>query len=114
MIPLFKKADPFDKTNYRSVSLLIIFSKTFERISYNQINEYIEPFLSKLQTGFCKNHNTQHSLLKMLENVKEALDKGNSVSTIFMDLCKAFETINPDLLTRSLPKSFPKQGLLCI
>ena len=30
-------------------------------------------------TGFCKNHNTQHSLPKMLENIKEALDKGNSV-----------------------------------
>ena len=86
VISLFKKADPFYKSNYRPVSLLSHMSKVFERINYNQINEYIEPFLSNLITGFRKNHNTQYSLLKMLESFKEALDKGNSVSAIFMDL----------------------------
>ena len=40
VIPLFKKADPFDKSNYRPVSLLSHMSKVFERIIYNQINEY--------------------------------------------------------------------------
>ena len=102
VIPLFKKADPFDKSNYRPVSLLSHMSKVFERIIYNQINEYIEPFLSNLVTGFRKNHNTQHSLLKMLESFKEALDKGNSVSAIFMDLSKAFDTLNHDLLIAKL------------
>ena len=77
-------------------------SKVFERIIYNQINECIEPFLSNLLTGFRKNHNTQHSLLKMLESFKEALDKGNSVSAIFMDLSKASDTLNHDLLITKL------------
>ena len=67
VIPLFKKADPFDKTNYRPVSSLSHISKVSERIIYNQINKYIEPFLSKVIPGFRKNHNTKHSLLKMLE-----------------------------------------------
>ena len=58
VIPLFKKADPFDKSNYRPVSLLSHMSKVFERIIYNQINENIEPLLSNLLTGFRKNHNT--------------------------------------------------------
>ena len=57
--PLFKKADPFDKINCRPVRLLSHISQIFERIIFNQINEYIEPFLSHLQTGFRKNHNTQ-------------------------------------------------------
>ena len=70
MIPLFKKADPFDKTNYRPVSLLSHISKIFKIIVYYQINEYIEPFLFKILTGFCKNDNAQHSLLKMLGNFK--------------------------------------------
>ena len=65
-------------------------SKVFERIIYNQINEYIEHFLSNLLTGFCKNHNAQHFLLKMLESFKEALDKGNSVSGIFHGLLQSF------------------------
>ena len=105
VIPLFKKDDPFDKSNYRPVSLLSHMSKVFERIIYNQINEYIEPFSSNLLTGFRKNHNTQHSLLKMLESFKEALDKGNSASVIFMDLSKAFDTLNHDLLIAKLEAS---------
>ena len=44
------------------------------------------------------NHNTQHSLLEMLELWKKALDKGKSVGAIFMDLSKAFDTLNHDLL----------------
>ena len=76
--------------------------KVFERIIFNQINEYIEPFLSNLLTGFRKNHNTQHCLLKMLEKWKEALDKGNFVDAIFMDLSKAFDTLNHDLLIAKL------------
>ena len=60
---LFRKADPLDKSNYQPISLF----------------SHIEPFLSKVLTGFLKNYDTQHSLLKILANFKEALDKGNSV-----------------------------------
>ena len=67
VIPLFKKANPFDKINYRPASLLWHVSKVFGRIISNQKNKYTEPFLSNLLTGFRKNHNTQHCLLKMLE-----------------------------------------------
>ena len=102
VIPLFKKADPFDKMNYRPVSLLSHISKIFERIIFNQTNEYIELFLSNLLPGFRKNYNTQHCLLKLLEKWKEALDKGNFVDAIFMDLSKAFNTLNHDLLIAKL------------
>lgn len=55
MIPLFKKAESFEKVNYRHVSLLSHLSKGFERIILNQINEYIDRFFSNLPTEFCKN-----------------------------------------------------------
>ena len=71
-----KDSESFDKTNYRPVSLVSHVSKVFERKIYNQINEYIEPFLSTILTGFRKNH--KHSLLKTPENFKRALDEGNS------------------------------------
>ena len=88
-MPLFKKGKSiFDKTNYGPVSLLCHVSKTFERINYNQISDYINFFLSKLRTWFYKNHNRQHSLLKMLESFKDASDKVISVSATFIYLSK--------------------------
>ena len=56
--PICKKADPFDITNYRPVSLLSHVSKVYERIIFNQISAYFEPLFSTLLTGFRKNHNT--------------------------------------------------------
>ena len=65
--PLFKDADPFDKVNYSQISLLSDVSKVYEKIIFKQIRTYFEPYFSNLLTGFRKNNNTQHSLLKMLE-----------------------------------------------
>ena len=70
-------------------------SKVFERIIFNTLNHFY-------LTGFHKNHNTQHCLLKILEKWKEVLDKGNFVYAIFMDLSKAFNTLNHDLLITKL------------
>ena len=70
VIPLLKKADPFDKTNYQLVSLVSHISKVLERV-YNQINEYIKSLQCKALTGFRKSHNTEHSLLKMLEILRK-------------------------------------------
>ena len=102
IIPIFKKKDALDKQNYRPISLLSYMSKILERIIHNQINDYIEPYFSNLLTGFRKNHNTQNSLLNMIEKWKEFLDKGKYVNVIIMDLSKAFDTINHYLLTAKL------------
>ena len=58
--------------------------------------------LSKYVTGFRKSHGTQHSLMIMLEKWKNVLDKGEYVCVLFMDLSKAFDTINHDLLLAKL------------
>ena len=94
VMPLLINTDPFGKTNCPTVSLLSHISKVFERVIYNQINEYIKPLLSKVLTGFCKNHITQHSLSKMLKNFKEALGNSNWVSATFIDLSKALNTLH--------------------
>ena len=58
--------------------------------------------LSKCLAGFRKSHGTQYLLVTMLEKWKKAVDKGEYVSALFMDLSKAFDTINHDLLLAKL------------
>ena len=50
--PVYKKDDPFDKTNYRPISILSVLSKPFERCLYDQMYEYIDTVSSKVQCGF--------------------------------------------------------------
>ena len=99
---IFKKNDDLDKENYRPVSVLPHVSKIIERVMYIQIENFMEDKLSKLLTGFRKNHSTQHCLVNMLEKWKNTLDKGGFVCAIFMDLSKAFDTMNHDLLIAKL------------
>ena len=65
IIPVYKKERSFKKGELRPVSLLPHESKIFERLIYNQINDYMCDKLSKYITGFRQYHGTQHSLLVM-------------------------------------------------
>ena len=100
--PIFKKNDDLDKENYRPVSGLPHVSKIIEKVMYIQIENLMEDKLSKLLTGFRKNHSTQHCLVNMLEKWKNTLDKGSFVCAIFMDLSKASDTMNHNLLIAKL------------
>ena len=96
--PVFKKGDTTDKTNYRPINTLSNFSKVFEKLIYAQINPFMEPKLSKYLAGFRAKHNTQHALLKMIETWRAMLNKGNKFGAIIIDLSKAFDTLNHNLL----------------
>ena len=63
---------------------------------------FFESKSAPLLTGFLKNHSRQNALLNMTEKWKHTLDKGKKVSTIFMDLSKAFDTLNHNLLLAKL------------
>ena len=58
--------------------------------------------LSDILTGFQKGHSAHHSFLIMLEKWKRALDENRKVGAIFMDLSKAFDTLNHRLLSAKL------------
>ena len=100
--PIFKKDDPLDKANYRSVSILPLISKVYERLIYNQLSEYSESFLSHVLCGFRKAHSTQNALFKLFQSWQKKLDNGGFVGTILMDLCKAYDCIPHELLIAKL------------
>ena len=100
--PVFKKKDDVDKENYRPVSVLSDVPNVFGRTMYQQIEDFMKNKLSNLLTGFSKNHNTQHCLMSMLERWKKTLDKGGYICAIFMDMSKAFDTLNNKLLIAKL------------
>ena len=62
----------------------------------------MEDKISNYVTGFRKSHGTQHSLVIMLERWKQAIDKGEYISVMYMDLSKAFDPINDNLLLAKL------------
>ena len=100
--PVFKKGYPTSKTDYRPVSTLSSFSKIFEKFIYLQLNNYIQNKFSIYLTGFRKNHSTQHVLIKMIETWKTKLNMGDKVGVIYMDLSKAFDSLNRELLIAKL------------
>ena len=100
--PVFKKKDDLNKENYRPISVLSHVSKVFERVMYQQIEDFMKDKLSNLLIGFRKNHNTQHCLTSLLERWKKTLDKGGYIFAIFMDLSKALDTLNYILLIAKL------------
>ena len=102
MTQVFKILDCMNRENYRPISLLCHMSKVFERILYNQLNDYMKHKLSNILAGFQKGHSAQHSLLIMIEKWKRALDENMKVGAIFMDLSKAFDTLNHRLLLTNL------------
>ena len=102
VIPVHKKDDPTDNTNFQPVSVLPLLSKVFERVSYNQLGKYMNTFLNKLLCRFRKAHSTQHDLFKLLQQCQKELDNSGLVGTILMDLSKAYGCLPHDLIIAKL------------
>ena len=101
--PLHKKLETISKENYRPVSLLPVVSKIFERIMLKQMKPFIETYLSKWLCGYRKGYNAQYALTAMIERLKQCLDgNGGIYGAVLMDLSKAFDTINHELLIAKL------------
>ena len=104
VLPIYKNEDEQMIQNYRPISVLPFFSKIFEKIISIYITDFIEEnglFYSN-QFGFRKSHGTSHAIISLVEKVSKALDTGKFVIGVFLDLRKAFDTVNHDILIKKL------------
>ena len=87
-------------------------SNVFERLMYNQIYPYFDTLFSKFQCGFRKGFNAQHCLLVMIEKWRKTLDKGGETGAVLVELSKAFDCIDNNLLIAKLDAyGFEKQSI---
>ena len=100
--PVLKKGDATEVSNYRPVSVLPAVSKIYERVLHDQLSDHFENIFSPSMCGYRNGYSAQFALVALIEKFKESLDKGGYAGAMLMDLSKAFDTINHDLLIAKL------------
>ena len=103
-IPVYKKGSRLVVSNYRPISLLSNINKILEKIVHNRVYRFLEEqnCIYSLQFGFRKKHATNHALIEITEKVRKALDNDEYACGIFVDLQKAFDTVNHKILIKKL------------
>ena len=102
--PLYKSGDAFLVNNYRPVSVLPVISKIIERHVFNSFYDYLNAnhLLTEHQSGFRPKHSCETALHNIIDNWLCNIDAGKLTGVLFIDLSKAFDTVNHDVLLKKL------------
>ena len=104
VIPVFKSGNRSDFSNYRPISLVSQFSKILEKLFNLRLEQFLisNEILSNCQYGFRSCMSTVHAALELIESISTAVDNKKHCAGVFIDLKKAFDTVNHDLLVKKL------------
>ncbi|KAJ4430427.1 hypothetical protein ANN_22643 [Periplaneta americana] len=98
--PLPKSNTPSTVNQYRPISILPTLSKALEHIVHGQLMNYLDEhkLLDDYQSGFRHGHSTSTALLKVTEDIREAMDRGEVTALTLLDFSNAFGSVDIDLL----------------
>ena len=105
VIPIFKdKGSEMDHTNYRPISLLSNINKIIEKLMHERLYTFLEyhKCIYELQFGFRAGHSTTHALLDLTEDIRKNIDNNLFTVGVFIDLQKAFDTVDHNILLEKL------------
>ena len=104
VLALYKKKEKYLPENYRPISLLSCLDKLFEKVIYRRLMKFIEKhkILYIKQFGFRKKHSTILALISLTDKIKEIMDSGDYALGIYLDLKKAFDTVDHKILLEKL------------
>ena len=100
--PVFKKDSKLDYSNYRPISLLSNIDKILEKLMYKRLYIFLNNNNIIYNFGFRQQYSTSHALINITENIRKALDDGNIGCGVFVDLQKAFDTADHQILLAKL------------
>ena len=112
IVPVYKKGDKEYTENYRPISLLSITSKVLEPCVLNNINFPLRDTVNMCQHGFMAGRSCVTNLLDTLDYVGSFLDSGGHIDVIYMDMSKAFDTVDHGLLIQKLQADYGFGGNL--
>ena len=106
VVPLYKGKSKHEVENYRPISLLLTISKLLEKIVYKRVYNFLisSNQLYESQYGFRKNHACEHGIGEFISEVVKNRQMGKITAGIFLDLSKAFDTLEHSVIFKKLER----------
>ena len=106
VVPLYKAKEKFLETNYRPISLLTTMSKILEKVVYNRVYTFLNDNnqLYANQYGFRNRHSCDNAVSDVVSHIVKNLEANKTSVALFLDLSKAFDTLDHDLLLHKMER----------